>query len=60
MKYEFRDQETVFITVLGMKVAGTYKVSRDDVVVQGPHGQLVYTFDGDKLTGNGAIFSNTR
>jgi len=60
MKYEFRDKETVFITVLGMKVAGTYKVSRDDVVVQGPHGQLVYTFDGDKLTGNGAIFSNTR
>jgi len=60
MKYEFRDQETVFITVLGMKVAGTYKVSRDDVVVQGPHGQLVYTFDGDKLTGNGAVFSKTR
>ena len=60
MKFDFRDHETVFITALGLKVAGTYKVSRDDVVVQGPHGQLVYTFDGDKLTGNGAVFRKTR
>lgn len=57
MKFDFRDHETVFITVLGLKAAGTYKVSRDDVVVQGPHGQLVYTFDGDRLVGNGAVFS---
>lgn len=56
MKFDFRDHETVFITALGLKVAGTYKVSRDDVVVQGPHGQLVYTFDGERLTGNGAVF----
>lgn len=60
MKFDFRDHETVFITALGLKVAGTYKVSRDDVVVQGPHGQLVYTFDGDRLTGNGAVFRKTR
>lgn len=56
MKFDFRDQETVFITALGLKAAGTYKVSRDDVIVRGPHGQLVYTFDGDRLTGNGAVF----
>jgi hypothetical protein len=60
MKFDFRDHETVIITALGLKVAGTYKVSRDDVVVQGPHGQLVYTFDGDRLTGNGAVFRKTR
>ena len=60
MKFDFRDHETVIITALGLKVAGTYRVSRDDVVVQGPHGQLVYTFDGDKLTGNGAVFRKTR
>lgn len=57
MKFEFRDHETVFITALGLKAAGTYKVLRDDVVVRGPHGQLVYTFDSDKLVGNGAVFS---
>lgn len=57
MKFDFRDHETVFITALGLKVAGTYEVSRDDVVVRGPHGQLVYSFDGEKLVGNGAVFS---
>jgi len=57
MQFDFRDHETVFITVLGLKAAGTYKVSRDDVIVRGPHGQLVYTFDGDRLVGNGAVFS---
>ena len=57
MKLDFRDEETVFVTALGMKFAGTYKVSRDDVVVTGPHGQIVYTLDGgDKLTGMGAVF----
>jgi hypothetical protein len=56
-KFDFRDHETVFINAIGLKVAGTYKVSRNDVVVQGPHGQLVYTFDGDRLIGNGAVFT---
>ena len=56
MKLDFRDQETVFVTALGFKFAGTYKVSRDDVVVKGPHGQLVFTFDGQTLMGMGAVF----
>lgn len=56
MKLDFRDQETVFVNVVGLKFAGTYKISRDDVVVQGPHGQLVFTFRGDTLAGNGAVF----
>lgn len=56
MKYEFRDEETVFINALGIKAAGTYKVSRNDVVVKGPHGQLVYTLDANRLTGMGATF----
>lgn len=56
MQLDFRDAETVFVTALGMKFAGTYKVSRDDVVVTGPHGQLVYTLRGDRLVGMGATF----
>ena len=56
MKFEFRDEETVFINALGIKAAGTYEVSRNDVVVKGPHGQLVYTLNGDRLTGMGATF----
>jgi hypothetical protein len=56
MRFEFRDEETVFISALGIKAAGTYEVSRDDVVVKGPHGQLVYTLQGDRLTGMGATF----
>jgi len=56
MKLEFRDEETVFVTTFGMKFAGTYKVSRDDVVVKGPHGQLVFTLNGEKLSGMGAVF----
>lgn len=56
MSFEFRDEETVFINALGIKAAGTYKVSRDDVVVTGPHGQLVYTLEGNRLTGMGATF----
>jgi hypothetical protein len=56
MQLDFRDQNSVFVTALGFKFAGTYEVSRDDVVVQGPHGQLVFTFNGDKLAGNGAVF----
>jgi hypothetical protein len=56
MKFEFRDEETVFINAMGIKAAGTYKVSRDDVVVTGPHGQLVYTLEGNRLTGMGLTF----
>ena len=56
MRLDFRDEETVFVTALGMKFAGTYKVSRDDIVVKGPHGQLVYSIRGETLVGNGAVF----
>ncbi|MGB5763070.1 MAG: hypothetical protein WBM58_11030 [Sedimenticolaceae bacterium] len=56
MRLDFRDEETVFVTALGMKFAGTYKVSRDDIVVIGPHGQLVYSIRGETLVGNGAVF----
>jgi hypothetical protein len=56
MRLDFRDEETVFVAALGMKFAGTYKVSRDDIVVKGPHGQLVYSIRGETLVGNGAVF----
>lgn len=56
MKYEFRDEETVLINALGIKAAGTYKVTRNDVVIKGPYGQLVYTIEENRLTGMGLTF----
>ncbi len=56
MAYEFRDEVTVFINALGIKTAGSYKVSRNDVVVKGPHGQLVFTLEGNRLSGMGLTF----
>lgn len=57
MALDFRDQEMVLVNALGFKFAGSYKVSRDDVVITGPHGQLVYTLRDGRLVGNGASFT---
>ncbi len=56
MAFEFRDQETVFMNLLGIRAAGTYRVSRDDVVVTAPHGQMVLTIKNGQLLGNGLVF----
>lgn len=53
MQLDFRDEDTVFVSALGMRFAGSYEVSRDDVVVKGPNGQLVYTLKDGAMIGNG-------
>jgi hypothetical protein len=56
MKLEFRDEQTVFMNMLGIKAAGSYRVSRDDVVIEARHGQLAFTLKDDRLIGNGSVF----
>ena len=56
MMLEFRDEEKVFMNILGIRAAGDYEVSFDDVIVNGPNGQIVLTIDGDTLQGQGLSF----
>ena len=56
MMLEFRDEEKVFMNMLGIRAAGDYEVSFDDVIVNGPNGQIVLTIDGDTLQGQGLSF----
>jgi len=53
---EFRDERRVIFAVLGMKFAGDYEVSRDDVIIEGPNGTLVFTKHGKQLAGMGLTF----
>lgn len=56
MSLEFRDGKLVILNMLGMRAAGDYQVSADDVVVHGPHGTLVLRIDGETLSGMGMNF----
>ena len=56
MRLEFRDDALVFLEILGMRAAGEYRVSADDVVIDGPNGQLVLAIGPDALTGMGMRF----
>jgi len=57
---EFRDEKRVIFAVLGMKFAGDYDVSQDDVIIEGPNGTLVFTKHGEQLTGMGLTFQRQR
>ncbi|MCA8930121.1 MAG: hypothetical protein KDC18_18840 [Alphaproteobacteria bacterium] len=57
MRLEFRDERRVFMNFLGVRAMGDYEVSRDDVIVNGPHGQMVLTIQGDTLSGQGLTFA---
>ncbi len=53
---EFRDEKRVMFSALGLKFAGTYEVDEGDVIVVGPHGQIVFTKQGNALNGMGLLF----
>lgn len=55
-KLDFRDEKLVIVAIVGLKFAGSYDVSRDDVIVQGPNGTMVLTKNGNKLVGMGFNF----
>lgn len=57
---EFRDEKLVIFNVMGMRTAGDYQVSADDVIVRGPNGTLVLARSGSgastRLSGMGLDF----
>lgn len=50
-RYEFHDDGTVHISVLGAMVTGTYESNADRVLVTGPQGSVVLVRDGPHLRG---------
>lgn len=52
---EFRDERRVIFSALGMRFAGIYELSQDDVIVEGPNGSIVFARDGDRLSGMGLV-----
>ncbi len=57
---EFRDEKLVILNFLGLRSAGDYQVSAEDVIVRGPNGTLVLARTGSgettKLSGMGLVF----
>lgn len=51
MKYEFESDGKVYMTTMGMKVAGEYEIDDGNVIVKGPHGNLVFERKDDTLIG---------
>ena len=48
---EFQEDGTVYVSVLGVTVAGEYELDGSRVIVAGPNGEQVLTRDGDRLEG---------
>ena len=57
---EFRDEKLVILNVMGLRAAGDYQISAEDVIVRGPNGTLVLARSGSgeatKLSGMGLVF----
>lgn len=51
MEYEFDADGTVYMNTMGIRVAGEYEIDGDKVIVQGPHGNLVFELQEDRLVG---------
>jgi hypothetical protein len=48
---EFQDDGTVYVSLLGVTVAGEYELKGDRVIVKGPNGTQVLTKNGTRLEG---------
>jgi myosin heavy subunit len=57
---EFRDEKLVIIAIMGLRAAGNYQLSQDDVIIRGPNGTMVLARsgagDGTHLSGMGLTF----
>ena len=51
MEYEFDSDGTVYMNAMGARVAGEYEIDDDNVVVRGPHGNMVFEMKDDQLVG---------
>ena len=48
---DFREDGTVYVSVLGVTVAGEYELDGERVIIAGPNGEQVLTRDGNRLEG---------
>lgn len=51
MEYEFDSDGTVYMNAMGTKVAGEYEIDDNNVIVHGPHGNMVFELKDDQLVG---------
>lgn len=51
MEYEFESDGTVYMNAMGVRVAAEYEIDDDNVIVRGPHGNLVFELRDDRLIG---------
>jgi hypothetical protein len=48
---DFQEDGTVYVSVLGATFAGEYEVEGERVVIQGPQGSQVFTWNDGRLEG---------
>lgn len=51
LEYEFETDGTLYMNAMGTRMAGEYEVDGDRVIVHGPHGNLVFELQEDRLVG---------
>lgn len=51
MEYEFDSDGTVYMNAMGTRVAGEYEIDDSNVIVRGPHGNLVFEMKDEQLVG---------
>lgn len=51
LEYEFETDGTLYMNAMGTRMAGEYEVDGDKVIVRGPHGNLVFELQEDRLVG---------
>lgn len=51
IRYEFRGNGRVYVSVLGIESAAEYKVDGQRILLSGPNGSLVLSREGDELVG---------
>jgi hypothetical protein len=50
-RLEFQDDGTVYLSLLGVTVAGEYELDGEHVIVKGPNGEQVLRRNGERLEG---------
>ena len=50
---EFVEAKRGICAVLGMRFGGKYETVKNDILVNGPNGTIVFARDGNKLSGMG-------
>ncbi|RRQ22759.1 hypothetical protein [Thiohalobacter thiocyanaticus] len=51
MEYEFDSDGTVYMNAMGTRAAGEYEIDDTNVIVRGPHGNMVFELKDEQLVG---------